>query len=99
MEHHLCKHKSNRPTAELYIVKGGAYLHFCSFLGMAVEALGLDGLEALGLLLMSKQQAAHLGHPLAPLLCLLHCQCLHISGVATSSIELLGPNNVLVLVL
>ena len=44
---------------------------------MAVEALRLDGFEALGLLLMSKQQAAHLGHPLPPLLCLLHCQSLH----------------------
>ena len=44
--------------------------------GMAVEGLGLDGLQALGLLLVGKQQAAHLGQPLPPLLCLFYRQCL-----------------------
>lgn len=57
--------------------KVSAHLHFGGFFGVAVEALRLDGFEALGFLFMSKQQAAHLGHPLPPLFCLLHCQCLH----------------------
>ena len=53
-----------------------AHLHLCSLLGMTVEAFGLDGLQPLGFLLMGKQQAAHLGQPLPPLLCLLHSQSL-----------------------
>lgn len=54
-----------------------AHLHLGGLLSVAVEALGLDGFEALSLLLMRKQQAAHLGHALPPLLCLFYCQSLH----------------------
>ncbi len=53
------------------------YLHLGCLLGMTVKALGLDGLQPLGLLLMGKQQTARLGQPLPALLCLLNSQRLH----------------------
>jgi len=55
---------------------------------MAVETLGLDGLQALGLLLMGEQQAARLGQSFPTLLCLLNSQCLHNSLTLTLTLTL-----------
>ncbi len=66
---------SNKATPGMQQTAG--YLHLGCLLCMAMETLGFDGLQALGLLLMGEQQAARLGQSLPTLLCLLNCQCLH----------------------
>lgn len=58
---------------------------------MAVETLGLDGLQTLGLLLVGKQQAARLGQSFPTLLCLFNCQGLHNTLTLTPRLRLTLP--------